>query len=150
MGRRRIYCPKCLIGGWPKESYSPEGFCPRCVEKAAAARPPAPSPPPQPEHPPRPTIEWPDPAKLQDLPEPVETTEQELGRCLGEAPGPDDDPDPVSMFDENREEKRARLRRYHADILAGRQIQFVARGERLTGFRAQQMQAPSPVTSGAA
>ncbi|OHB66812.1 MAG: hypothetical protein A2Y77_14745 [Planctomycetes bacterium RBG_13_62_9] len=103
-----------------------QNICRGCYEKQqrAVAEAPKPTPAPLPQPPPR-EIEWPDPAQWAALPEPVETVEAELRHSLGEGLGPDDLPDPVSMWDLAHDEKLARLRSYHKDILAGRPIAFI-------------------------
>jgi hypothetical protein len=74
-------------------------------------------------------VDWADvAARLGELPAPVEDIQAELRRARGEGPGPDDAPAMLCG-----PERLARVRRYAADVAAGRKIRFVGRERTLSG-----------------
>lgn len=135
MGRKRTWCTRCMIG-FPPDMLE-KNLCRRCVplaeEEAARAKLRAREPdPPAPE--PTPSTVWPDDAEPRDWPPEHVTTEEELAACLGEGLGPDDPPDVLSPRDRHRADKLERMRRYHADILAGRPINWIPCGQKITRY----------------
>ena len=76
-------------------------------------------------------------AQMGELPGAAQDTEAELRAAAGEGPGPDDWPAlQYAPSDEEGPERLARVRRYAADVTAGRPIRFVDRGRMLTTTRA--------------
>jgi len=126
-------CAVCLVPftyyGKVRRADGDPHVCERCyaeqIERERGAEPPDPPV----------EIEFPNPARLIELPPAHEDTAAELAAAAGEGPGPDDMPDPVDPWDVNHDEKLARLRLYSRDVLAGRRIVFIHKSTPLTADR---------------
>ncbi len=76
--------------------------------------------------------DWPDPAKVPEMPRVIEDTEELLLAAVGEGPGVETFPEPTSR---KEAERQARAKLYAADLAAGKPIAFIAWHKQLSTWQ---------------